>query len=107
MGWIVKFTDNNEFIDKNNMLDLKENGVDRKLVGFKMIDRGIPRQHYKVYSLHGEVIGEVTSGTSSPYTKNAIGMAYIKTVFTTVGTEFNIEVRNKRLKAQVVKRPFF
>ena len=107
LGWIVKFTDNNDFIDKNYMLDLKEKGVSRKLVGFKMIDRGIPRQHYKVFSLHGEEIGEVTSGTNSPFTKNAIGMAYLKMAFTTLGTEFNIEIRNKRLKAQVVKTPFF
>ncbi len=107
LDWIVKFTPNNQFIDRDHMLALKENGINQKLIGFKMIGKGIPRQHYKIFSLHGEDIGEVTSGTNSPFTKNAIGMAYVKTIFTTPGTEFNIEIRNKRVKAQVVKTPFF
>lgn len=107
LGWITKFSDNNDFIDKLLLLHQKEEGTKKLLVGFEMIDRGIPRQHYQVFSLHGEEIGEVTSGTMSPMLKKGIGMAYLNNVFTTEGTEVNIEIRNKRLKARIVKPPFY
>jgi aminomethyltransferase len=76
-------------------------------VGFEMIDRGIPRQHYKLYSIRGEEIGEVTSGTMSPSLKKGIGMAYIHTPFAGTGTEIRVGIRDKLLAARLVKMPFF
>jgi aminomethyltransferase len=107
LGWITKFTENNNFISRDILEIQKEEGVEVKLVGFEMMERGIPRQHYSAYSLHGEEIGEVTSGTMSPMLKKGIGMAYIKKAFSTEGTVFNIRVRNKDIRAQVVKPPFY
>jgi aminomethyltransferase len=107
LGWITKFTDNNNFISKDILTVQKEEGVQKKLVGFEMQERGIPRQHYIAYSLHGEEIGEVTSGTMSPMLKKGIGMAYLKKAFSTEGTLFNIRVRNKDVRAKVVKPPFY
>lgn len=106
LGWITKINDNNPFIGKELFARQKEEGVSRKLVGFEMIDRGIPRQHYVAESLHGENIGEVTSGTMSPSLKKGIGLAYLNTAFSHPGSEFVILVRNKKLKAKVVKPPF-
>ncbi len=106
LGWITKFTDNNDFINKDIFLQQKEKGVEKRLVGFELIDRGIPRQHYLIRSFNNEQIGEVTSGTMSPMLKKGIGMGYVKKAFSTPGTEFHIEVRNKNLKAKVVKLPF-
>lgn len=107
LGWITKLTDNNPFIGREIIENHKEEGVSNKLVGFEMIDRGIPRQHYPVLSLYGEEIGEVTSGTMSPMLKKGIGMAYVKKNFSTEGTIINIGVRNKKLKAKLVKPPFY
>lgn len=107
LGWITKLTDNNHFIGRDIIENQKEEGTNRRLVGFEMIDRGIPRQHYIVCSLHGEEIGEVTSGTMSPMLKKGIGLAYLKKVFTTEGSMITIKVRNKLLKAKVVKPPFY
>ncbi len=106
LGWITRFTENNEFIDKDLFLKQKEEGVNKRLIGFKMIDKGIPRQHYKIKSLHGEEIGEVTSGTMSPLLKKGIGMGYVNPVFANEGTELLILIRNKELRAKVVKPPF-
>lgn len=106
LDWITRFSDNNNFIDKELLFTQKEEGVKRKLIGFEMLERGIPRQHYKVFSLNGEEIGEVTSGTMSPMLQKGIGMTYIKTAFSTVGSEIFIEIRNKYIKAKVVKTPF-
>lgn len=106
LGWITKFTDNNDFIDKDILQKEKEEGSPRKLVGFEMQERGIPRQHYKLISLNGEEIGEVTSGTMSPVLRKGIGMAWINRAFANPGSEFFIEIRNKRLKAKLVKTPF-
>src|SRR5690606_5696023 len=99
LGWITKF--NKEFVNKAYHLGLKENGVTKKLVGFEMIDRGIPRQHYRICDAKGEVIGEVTSGTQSPSLGKAIGMGYVKKAFTSTGSEIFIEIRDKLLKAEV------
>ncbi|MBE0655950.1 MAG: glycine cleavage system aminomethyltransferase GcvT [Bacteroidales bacterium] len=107
LGWITKFTDNNFFIARDILEKQKEEGVTRRLIGFEMIEKGIPRQHYEVLSLHGEWIGEVTSGTMSPMLKKGIGMAYVKKAFATEGTIFNIRVRNKDIRAQVVSLPFY
>lgn len=104
LGWITKF--NKDFIDKDVLLAQKEKGTARKLVGFEMIDRGIPRQHYEIIDANGNVIGEVTSGTQSPSLQKAIGMGYVKTEFSKAGTEICIKIRDKAIKAQVVKIPF-
>lgn len=106
LGWITKFTDHKDFIDKDLLLAQKEEGVNRRLRGFEMIDRGIPRQHYEVRDEDGNPIGEVTSGTMSPVLKKGIGMAYLNKGFWQENTEIFIRVRNRDLKAKVVKTPF-
>lgn len=107
LGWITKFTDSKNFIDKDLLLKQKEEGVKRKLRGFEMIDRGIPRQHYEVVDEKGNIIGEVTSGTMSPMMKAGIGMAYLAKGFWKTGTEIFIRIRNKDLKAKVVDFPIY
>jgi aminomethyltransferase len=87
-------------------LNQKETGLSRKLVGFEMIDRGIARQHCIVKDAHGNEIGEVTSGTQSPTSGKIIGMAYVATPFSKVGTEIFMDIRGKLMKASVVKAPF-
>lgn len=107
LGWITKFTDEKDFIDKEYLLKQKEEGVTRRLRGFEMIDRGIPRQHYEICDADGNTIGEVTSGTMSPMLNVGIGLGYVKTGFTKFDTEIFIKVRNKLLKAKVVRLPFY
>jgi len=107
LGWIVKLTDGNRFIDDEFLREQKNRGVTRKLVGFEMIDRGIPRQHYPLCDAQGAPIGEVTSGTMSPMLKKGIGMGYVQIAFTEPGTEIFVQIRNKLLKARVVKPPFY
>lgn len=107
LGWITKFNEKNDFIDKDFLLKQKEEGLSRRLRGFEMIDRGIPRQHYEICDAEGQVIGEVTSGTMGPSVGKAIGMGYVKTGFTKFDTEIYIHIRNKMLKAKIVKLPFY
>ncbi|MDD2636340.1 MAG: glycine cleavage T C-terminal barrel domain-containing protein, partial [Bacteroidales bacterium] len=107
LGWITKFVDGNDFIMREHHQKIKENKPSQNLRPFVMIDRGIPRQHYLVYDADGNEIGEVTSGTMSPMMKIGIGMAYLKAGYGKAGTEIFIGVRNKRLKAEVVKSPIF
>lgn len=107
LGWITKFTANKDFIDKEILLKQKEEGVSRRLKGFVMIDRGIPRQHYEVVDANGNIIGEVTSGTMSPMMKQGIGMAYLQKGFWKADTEIFIRIRNKDLKAKVVNFPIY
>lgn len=104
LGWITKFT--KPFINHEYHQALKTNGVSKKLVGFEMIDRGIPRQYYPIKDANGNVIGEVTSGTQSPSLNKAIGMGYVSTEFSKVDSEIYIEIRDKQIKAKVVKIPF-
>jgi aminomethyltransferase len=104
LGWITKF--NNPFHMSEHHLEIKNNKPTKKLVGFELIDRGIPRQHYPICSADGTVIGEVTSGTMSPTLNKAIGMGYVNSENSAAGSEIYIEVRGKLLKAQVVKIPF-
>jgi aminomethyltransferase len=104
LGWITKL-DKGEFIDAQFMRDLKAKGLTRKLVGFEMIDRGIPRHDYQL-SVNGQIIGRVTSGTMSPSMKKGIGMGYIDAQWAKEGTEIDVIVRDKHLKAIVVKAPF-
>ena len=105
LGWITKFT--KEFTDSNLLKQQKEQGVTRKLVGFEMIDRGIPRHDYVVQDATGNTIGKVTSGTQSPSLQKAIGMAYVKPEFSKEGSEIFINIRDKAIKAKVVKAPFY
>lgn len=104
LGWITKFT--KPFINHEYHKAIKENGPTKKLVGFELIDRGIPRQHYMIKDADGNPIGEVTSGTQSPSLNKAIGMGYVKTAYSKVDSEIFIEIRDKLIKAKVVKIPF-
>jgi aminomethyltransferase len=104
LGWITKFT--KDFTDKDFMLKLKEQGLQRKLVGFEMIDRGIPRHDYEICDASGAVIGKVTSGTQSPSLNKAIGMGYVTTAYSKVDSEIYVKIRDKAIKAKVVKIPF-
>lgn len=104
LGWITKFT--KDFINADHHKAIKENGVTKKLVGFEMIDRGIPRQHYKIQDADGNEMGEVTSGTQSPSLGKAIGMGYVKKEFAKADTEIFINIRDKAVKAIVRKFPF-
>jgi len=104
LGWITKFT--KDFTNKESLLAQKTNGVAKKLVGFEMIDRGIPRHYYEIKDASGKQIGSVTSGTQAPSLGKAIGMGYVATEFSKAGTEIYIDIRNTLVKAQVVKFPF-
>jgi aminomethyltransferase len=104
LGWITKFT--KEFTNSKNLLAQKENGVTKKLVGFEMIDRGIPRHDYEICDANGNNIGLVTSGTQSPTLQKGLGMGYVATEHSKTGTEIFIKVRDRLLKALVVKVPF-
>ena len=104
LGWITKFT--KDFVNSAYHKSLKDNGVTKKLVGFEMIDRGIPRQHYMIKDAEGNTIGEVTSGTQSPSLGKAIGMGYVAISHANADTEIFIEIRDKSLKAKVAKIPF-
>jgi aminomethyltransferase len=104
LGWITKFT--KPFINSESLKLQKEQGVTQKLVGFEMLERGIPRKDYEVTDGTQRVIGRVTSGTQSPTLQKAIGLAYVKTPFAAPGTELFISIRDKQVKARVVKIPF-
>lgn len=107
LGWITKFTDHKDFIDKAYMLQQKAEGLKKKLVGFEMIDKGIPRQHYPICDAQGNHIGEVTSGTMAPALNKAIGMGYVPASLSKSDSEIFVEIRGKILKAKVVKLPFY
>lgn len=105
LGWITKFS--KEFTNSKNLLAQKESGVSRKLVGFEMLERGIPRHDYKIVNEQGEEIGIVTSGTQSPSLQKAIGMGYVKTELAKENSEIFISIRDQKVKAKVVKYPFY
>lgn len=104
LGWITKFTKN--FTARDILEQQKKEGVARKLVGFEMIEKGIPRHGYEIKDQLGATIGVVTSGTQSPSLSKAIGMGYVRTAFAGIGTDIYIKVRDKLLQAQVSKIPF-
>lgn len=104
LGWVTKFTKN--FIDSDVLLAQKQAGLANKLVGFEMIDRGIPRGHYELCDAEGNAIGHVTSGTQSPTLSKGIGLGYVPLANSKVGSEIFVKVRERFLKAQVVKLPF-
>ena len=106
LGWITKFVDGKNFTNRAELERQKQEGVSRKLVGFEMIDRGIPREHYKLLNTDGEEIGEVTSGTMSPTRKIGIGLGYVKTAYSKAGTDILIDMRGRKLKAVVARPPF-
>ena len=105
LGWITKFT--KEFTNSENLKKQKEAGVTKKLVGFELIERGIPRHDYEIVDANGNNIGIVTSGTMAPSLGKGIGMGYVKSEFATEGTEIYIQIRNNRVKSKVVKMPFY
>jgi aminomethyltransferase len=104
LGWITKFT--KDFTNAAALKAQKENGATKKLVGFEMIDRGIPRHHYLIKDAAGNEIGSVTSGTQAPSLGKAIGMGYVATSHAKAGTDIYIDIRNTLVKATVVKFPF-
>ena len=104
LGWITKFT--KDFINSDNLKKQKEEGLTRKLVGFKMIDKGIPRHDYEIMNGQEEIIGHVTSGTISPILRVGIGMGYVLKEYAAPESEIYIAVRKRLLKAEVVKLPF-
>lgn len=104
LGWITKFT--KDFTARPILEKQKASGVSRKLVGFVMVDRGIPRHGYDIKDANGNKIGYVTSGTQSPTLQQAIGMGYVETGYAAPDSEIYIAVRDKLLKAQVTKFPF-
>ena len=106
LGWITKFVDGKDFIDRDLLAAQKANGTERKLIGFRMIDRGIPRHEYTLADLGGNPIGAVTSGTMSPCLKVGIGLGYVKSEFAAVGTQIAVVIRNRLIRAEVVKYPF-
>lgn len=104
LGWITKFT--KDFVNRAAIEKHKTEGVSRKLVGFEMIDRGIPRHDYPIADANGNIIGKVTSGTQSPSLNKAIGLGYVQTAYSKVDSEIYIIIREKLIKAKVVKTPF-
>jgi len=104
LGWITKFT--KDFTNKSFFENQKAAGVTKKLVGFEMIDRGIPRHDYLIKNEAGDVIGKVTSGTQAPSLQKAVGLGYVATAHATLGSEIYIDIRNTMVKAKVVKFPF-
>ena len=107
LAWVTKPANKPEMIDRNFIMNQLTNGVSRKLVGFEMIDRGIPRHDYEICTADGTVIGKVTSGSISPMTNIGIGMGYVNKHYFEIGTEIYISIRGKLLKAVVVKPPFY
>lgn len=105
LGWITKL-DKGDFVGKDKIAALKESGITRKLVGFEMQEKAIPRHDYPVLDKEGNTIGKVTSGTMSPMKKVGIGLAYVDTAHSKVDSEIYIQIRNKSVLAKVVKTPF-
>ena len=105
LGWICKFS-KPAFIGRDRLLEQKERGLTRRLVGFEVVDKGIARDHYPVF-IDGKEAGIVTSGSPAPYLKKNIGLALLPIEHTAVGTSFEIDVRGRRLGAVVVPTPFY
>ena len=105
LSWIVKI--NTNFIGKSYIVRQIENGVNQKLVGFILQERGVPRQGYEILNVNNQIIGRVTSGTLSPSLNQPIGMGYVITKEASIGNNILVKIRNKLLKAVIVKRPFY
>ena len=104
LGWITKF--DKDFVDNERLAKQKEEGITKKLVGFEMQERAIPRHDYPVVDAEGNVIGRVTSGTMSSMKSTGIGLAYVDKPHYKTGTDIYIQIRNKNIPAKVVKTPF-
>jgi len=105
LGWVTKFS--KDFTNSAALQQQKQDGTKRKLVGFEMIDRGIPRHDYEIVDADGNTVGKVTSGTQSPSLQKAIGMGYVNNEFAKEGSEIFINIRDNKVKAKVVKPPFY
>jgi aminomethyltransferase len=105
LGWITKFT--KDFIDKDVLKAQKDNGTERKLAAFELLDKGIPRHGYDVVDANNNVIGVVTSGTQSPSLGKPIGLAYVPVALSKPGSEIFISIRGKALRAAVCSLPFY
>ncbi len=104
LGWVIKLA-KEDFLGKSALVKAKEAGLKYKLCGIKLLDRGVPRSHYAIYK-EGNKVGEVTSGTFSPSLNQGIGMCYVAREFSATGTPLEVEIRNQRVPAEVVKLPF-
>ena len=108
LGWVVKLDKPNDFVGKSALIAAKQKGVDRTLVGLRMLDRGIPRQGYAVHDSAGaDRVGEVTSGTQSPSLKQAIAVAFVPKSLSALGTRVTVDIRGARVPAEVVATPFY
>ncbi|WP_437373543.1 glycine cleavage system aminomethyltransferase GcvT [Maribacter litoralis] len=105
LGWITKFT--KDFVNSEALQKEKQHGTERKLVAFELDERGIPRQDYDIVDGNGKTIGEVTSGTMSPSMGTGIGLGYVPTIFTDIGSKIHIQIRKKAIPATIVKLPFY
>ncbi len=105
LGWITKFT--KEFVNAENLQKQKQEGVTRKLVGFELTEKGIPRHDYEIQNIKGEIIGKVTSGSLSPMLNKGIGLGYVQTDYAKAETPIFIVARNRKLGAKVVKLPIY
>lgn len=105
LGWVIKFNKKDEFIGRKPLLKQKEQGLRRKLVGIKLLTRGVPRSHYRVLK-DGESVGEVTSGTFSPSLNIGVGLCYVFGEHAHIGTHLEVEIRNQLVPAEVVQLPF-
>ena len=106
LGWITKFAEGKNFVNRAGLERQKKEGVSRRLCSFEMTEKGIPRHGYEIADNEGNVVGRVTSGTMSPILRKGIGMGYVEPGYARPGTELRIRIRNKDLKAAVVKGPF-
>ena len=106
LGWITKFVDGKDFHGRSILEEQKKTGVTRKLCGFELTEKGIPRAGYEIMNDAGETIGKVTSGTISPMYKKGIGLAYVKPEYARADTNFYVIIRDKKVSAKVVKLPF-
>ncbi len=107
LGWITKFVEGNDFVNRPYLEQQKAEGVKKRLVGFELLERGIPRQHYPILNGEGETIGEVTSGTISPMLNKGIGMGMVELPYAKPETEIQIGIRKKQISARIVRPPFY
>lgn len=105
LGWVIK-PQNKDFMGKEAILKQKEAGLTQKLVGFKMLEKGIPRHHYSLFSFDNKEIGKVTSGTHSPSLDEPIGIGYVETAYSKEGSEFCVDIRGRKVRAKVCPTPF-
>ncbi|MEK6155261.1 glycine cleavage system aminomethyltransferase GcvT [Flavobacteriaceae bacterium 3-367] len=105
LGWTTKFT--KDFVNSEALAKAKEHGAKRKLIAFELDERGIPRQGYDIVDTNGAVLGRVTSGTMSPSLGKGIGLGYVPSVFSSVGSKIHIQIRKNAVPATVVKLPFY